>query len=218
MLIFISAKISGIEIDQSMRSLSSSLSSLSITLSSTYDFYTLLDRLPINTLRHLNVSLFDSEFCYTKTFLSRISLPTNLIDFSFNMSLIPMKNASCLYDIIRFVSSRLRHVKILTILCRFADGIFIDEENLRNYLSFIYSVKKYKLFIEMNNLPKPMFDQLAFDEKAYAYPFWIDKGVHTNIYRNKDDQIKRVRIYTLPLVSKISNLPTHPEDMYIFIK
>jgi hypothetical protein len=109
-------------------------------------------------------------------------------------------------------------VKTLTILCRFADGVFIDEEKFRNYLSFAYSINKYKLFIEMNNLPKPISGQSNFDETAYAYPFWIDKGVHVNIYRNKDNEIKRVRIYTLPLVSKISNLPKHSEDMYKLIK
>jgi hypothetical protein len=119
-----------------------------------------------------------------------------------------MKNASCLYDIIRFISSTLHYIQTLTIICRFADGIFIDEEKLRNYLSFTYSVKKYKLFIEMNYLPKS-----SFDEKAYTYPFWIEKGIHVNIYRNKDDQIKRVRIYTLPLDLKIVNLPNQSEDM-----
>jgi hypothetical protein len=201
-----------------MRSLSPSLISLSITLLSTYDFYTLLPLLPIDTILYLNISLCDSEFSYMKTCRSPISLATKLIDFSFNMSLIPMKDVSCLYNIIRFVSSTLRHVKTLTILCRFADGVFIDEEKFRNYLSFAYSINKYKLFIEMNNLPKPISGQSNFDETAYAYPFWIDKGVHVNIYRNKDNEIKRVRIYTLPLVSKISNLPKHSEDMYKLIK
>jgi len=196
-----------------MHSLSTVLSSLSITLSSTYDFYTLLSRLSIDTIQYLNISLFDSEFSYTKTHRSPISLARKLTDFSFNISLIPMKTAECLYDIIRFISSTLHHIQTLTIICRFADGIFIDEEKLRNYLSFTYSVKKYKLFIEMNNLPKS-----SFDETAYIYPFWIEKGIHVNIYRNKDEQIKRVRIYTLPLDSKIVNPPNNSEDIFKLIK
>jgi hypothetical protein len=187
--------------------LSSVLRSLSITLSSTYDFYMLLSRLSFDTLRCLNISLFDSEFSYTKTLRSPISLATKLTDFTFNMSLKLMSDASCLYDIIRFISNTLRHVETLTILCRLADGISIDEDKLRDYLSLAYSVKKLKLFIEMNNLPN-------FDHKAYTNQFWIDGNIYVNIYRTKCNQIKRVRIYTLPLVSKISN---HSEDMYKLI-
>jgi len=33
-------------------------------------------------------------------------------------------------------------------------------------------------------------------------------------YRDKNDEIKRVHIYTLPLVSKIANLPNNSEDIY----
>jgi len=67
-----------------------------------------------------------------------------------------------------FISSKLHHIKTLTIFCQFADGVFIDEEKLRNYLSFTYSVNKYKLFIEMNNLPKPMYGQSVLDETAHG--------------------------------------------------
>jgi hypothetical protein len=210
------AKIYGIEIDHTIRSFSSFLSSLTITISSASDFYTLLSRLPADIIRYLNVSLYDNEFSYIKTFHSPISSAKNLIDFSFNMSLKPMKDPSSLYDIIRFVSSTLHHVRTLTILCRFVDGIYIDEDKFRNYLSFVYSVINYKLFIEMNNLSKPIYDQMTFNETAYSYPFWIDKGIRVNIYRNKiDEQIKRVRIYTLPLVSKVIN---YVDDFYQLVK
>jgi len=202
------AQIYGIEIDHRICSFSSVLCSLTITLSSASDFYILLSRLPADTLRDLNVSLYDDEFSYVKTFQSPISSARKLINFSFNMSLKAMNDASCLYDIIRFVSSTLHDVKTLTIRCRFADGIFIDEQKFRNYLSFLYSVNNSKLFIAMTNLS-------TFNETAYTYPFWIDKGVRVNIYRNKDEQIKRVRIYTLPLVSKVSNLP---DDFYHLVK
>lgn len=208
--IFILAKTYGIEIDRSMRSLSSSLYSLSITLASTSDFDTLLSQLSFDALSYLNISLLDSEFSYIKTIRSPISSATKLIDFTFNMSLKAMKNASCLYDIIHFVSSSLRHVETLTILCRLANGVSIDENKLRDCLSYIYSVKTFKLFIEMNNLLR-----INFNDIAYTSPFWIEKAVHVNVYRNKDNQIKRVRIYTLPLVSNISN---DFEDTYQLIE
>lgn len=209
--LFPSAQIYGIEIGSRIRSFPSVLSSLTITLSSASDFYNLLDRLPADILSYLNVSLYDDEFFYLKTLHTQISSTRNLIDFSFNMSLKPMKNPSCLYGIIQFVSNILHNVKTLTILCRFIDGIFIDEDKFRNYLSFVYSVKNYKLFIEMNDLP-------AFNETAYAYPFWINKGIRVNIYRSKDEQIKRVRIYTLPLVSKVANLSNYSNDFYQLVK
>ena len=208
---FITAKIYGIEIDHTISSFSSFLSSLTITISSASDFYTLLSQLPADTVRYLNVSLYDNEFSYIKTFHSPISSAKNLIHFSFNMSLKPMKDPSSLYDIIRFISNTLHYVQTSTIVCRFADGIFIDEEKFRHYLSFTYSVKNYKFFIEMNNLP-------MFNETAYSYPFWMDKGIRVNIYQAKDKQIKRVRIYTLPLVPKISNLPNDFDDFYQFDK
>lgn len=197
-----------------MHSLSSVLSSLSITLSSTSDFYALLRLLPADTLSQLNISLFDDEFFYMKTFESPISLPRKLIHFSFNMSLKEMKNPSSLYDLLRFISSTLHNIKTLTILCRFADDIFIDEEKFRNYLSFLYSINNYQLFIEMNNL----FKSTTFSETAYAYPFWIDKGIRVNIYRNEDKQIKRIRIYTLPLISKVANLPNYSDNFYQLVK
>lgn len=213
-LYFIPVKTYGLEINRSLRSLSNILSSITITLSSTYDFYAFLPLLPNDTLRHLDITLYDSEFSYIKTFRSPIALASKLISFSFNISLIPMTKASCLYDIIRFVSTTLRHLKTLTILCRFADGILIDEEKLRNYFSHCYSVDNYKLFIEMNDFPQPMFNQFTFDETAFSYPFWFNKDIHVNIYRNKDNEIKRVRIYTLPLVSKITNLLDLTQDIY----
>lgn len=139
---------------------------------------------------------------------------TNLIDFIFDLTLIPIQNPSSLYDIIRFVSSSLRQVENFTILCRFSDGISFDEETFRSLLSFTYSVKKLQLFIEMNNSTFIPFHQFNFNEKAYTYPFWIEKNLHANIYRNENDHIKRVRIYTLPLSTKIVNSPNHFDDTY----
>ncbi len=63
-----------------------------------------------------------------------------------------------------------------------------------------------------------IYDQPVFNETAYSYPFWIEKGIRLNIYRDNDDQIKRVRIYTLPLVSKVSNLPGYSDDFYQLVK
>lgn len=188
------------------------ISSLSITLSSTYDFHALLPLLPTGTLRRLDVSLCDSQFSYMKTLHSPITFAKTLTDFSFNMTLKAVDDASSLYDILRFVSSALRSVTTLTILCRFADGIVIEEEKFRNYSSFLYSVNKYQLFVEMNNLSTPMDDQSTFNESEYAQPFWTARNVQVNIYRTKEKQIKCVRIYTLPLVPKVSNLPDYSDS------
>ena len=124
-----------------------------------------------------------------------------------------MKEASCLYNIISFVSSSLRHVETLTILCRLANGVLIDENKLQDKLSLIYSVKKFNLFIEMNNLFLTNFNDIAYTSSLSS-----KEAVHVNVYRNKKNEIKRVRIYTLPLVSNITNIPNGSEDTYQLIE
>lgn len=69
-----------------------------------------------------------------------------------------------------------------------------------NYLSFACSVKRFEIFIETNNLSN-------VDENAYAYPFWINKNIHINIYRNRINETKRIRIYTFyPTTRKLADL------------
>ena len=205
-LVFLLARDHGIEISNRMQPLSSNLLSLSITLLSTYDLFTLIPRLSTKTLRCLHVSLFDSEFSYMKTYRLPITLATKLTDFTFDLSLVPIRSAASLYNVIRFVTDLLRSVSKLTILCRFADEIHVDEDKLRLYLSFAYSVKELKLFIEMKNLSN-------FDPTTFAYPFWTDRNVHVNISRNQDKQIQRACIYTLPLTRKIANLLNESQDI-----
>ena len=150
-------------------------------------------------LRELTLGFYDDQYEYIKTFYSAIGVARQLTKFTFDMTLRPMKDPSSLYEIIRFVSDTLRYVQTLTILCRLADNIILDEDKFRHYLSFVYSVNEFRLFIEMNNL-----SQTTFDPSAYTYPFWTEKNIHVNIYRINDEEIRHVRIYTSTFFDKKS--------------
>lgn len=113
------------------------------------------------------------------------------------MTLKAITDPLSFYGILRLVSTALRSVQTLTILCRFADGIVIDEEKFRYYLSFIYSVNKFQFHLEMNNLPPTSFNQ-----SAYEHSFWTEKNLHVNIYRSNAESIGHLRIYTLPCIYK----------------
>ena len=162
-------------------------------MSSTYDFHTLLPLFSSKNFCALNIRLCDSEYGYIKGFCHSINSAKTLTEFTFDMTLKPITSPLSFYGIISLVSSVLRSVQTLTILCRFADGIVIDEEKFRYYLSSVYSVNKFRFFLEMNDLP-----QSSFNQSAYEHPFWTDKKIHVNIYRSNDEHIKHLRIYTLP--------------------